>query len=309
MSYKVRNSIVLGVLLLLIVGVGTYVRAFHLPKQQNIIQKEIARIDEELSNTPSLIHEYNTLSATVADTKQRWESRSKEIPAEDVTGQTYGYFSKLIEKSGGLKLNMVFGGAQAKGNYGFNVYSLHGEGKFDNLYKFMWYLENGRKLFKVSTLSMKGLEIAATEKKPEPELLVAFDLNVQAFFASIPDLAKPAGDHITEPNYLSQDPFEPVITANLPPNKEGLVEVERSDLKAVIAGRAFVIDQNQRFRTLEPGDEVYLGYVTNLSPTEGKIECTLNKGGIIEKVEMKIRYTSDKPGVQILMPQQVATQK
>ena len=82
MSYKVRNSIVLGVLLLLIVGVGTYVRAFHLPKKQDIIQKEIAKIDEELSNTPSLIHEYNTLSATVSDTRLRWESRSKEIPAE-----------------------------------------------------------------------------------------------------------------------------------------------------------------------------------------------------------------------------------
>lgn len=309
MSYKVRNSIVLGVLLLFIVGVGTYVRAFHLPKKLDVVQKEIARIDEELSNTPSLIHEYNTLSATVTDTKQRWESRSKEIPAEDITGQTYEYFSKLIEKSGGLKLNMVFGGVQPKGNYGFNVYSLHGEGKFANLYKFMWYLENGRKLFKISTVSMKGLEVAATEKKPEPQLLVTFDLNVQAFFAANPDLAKPAGDQNTTPNYLSQDPFEPVITANLPPNKEDLVEVERSDLKAVIAGKAFVIDQNQRFRTLAPGDEVYLGYVTNLSPNEGKIECTLNKGGIIDKIEMKIRYTGDKPSVQILMPQQVATQK
>ena len=82
MSYKVRNSIVLGVLLLLIVGVGTYVRAFHLSKKQDTIQKEIAKIDEELSNTPSLIHEYNTLSATVSDTRLRWESRSKEIPAE-----------------------------------------------------------------------------------------------------------------------------------------------------------------------------------------------------------------------------------
>ncbi len=309
MSYKVRNSIVLGVLMLLIVGVGTYVRAFHLPKKADSIQKEIAKIDEELSNTPGLINEYNTLSATVTDTKQRWESRSKEIPPEDVTGQTYEYFSKLIEKSGGLKLNMVFGGAQAKGNYGFNVYSLHGEGKFGNLYKFMWYLENGRKLFKISTVTMKGLEVAATEKKPEQELLVAFDINVQAFFATIPDLAKPAGDQLTEPNYLSQDPFEPVIKANLPPNKDNLVEVERSDLKAVIAGKAFVIDQNQQFRTLEPGDEVYLGYVTNLSQNDGKIECTLNKGGIIEKVEMKIRYSADKQGVQILMPQQAATQK
>ena len=101
MSYKVRNSILLGVLVLLIVGVGTYVRAFHMPKKERTITAEIKKIDEELSNTPNLIHEYNTLSETVAETKKRWESRNKEIPPEDLTGKTYDYFSGLIEKSGG----------------------------------------------------------------------------------------------------------------------------------------------------------------------------------------------------------------
>ena len=60
----------------------------------------------------------------------------------------------------------------------------------------------------------------------------------------------------------------------------------------MIPDKAFVIDQSNNFRTLEPGDAVYLGYVTKLSPDEGKIECTLNKGGIIEKVELKIRYAA-----------------
>lgn len=300
MSYKIRNSIVLGVLLLLIIGVGTYVRAYHLPKQTKEIEAEIKRIDEELSNTPNLIHEYNQLSATVADTKKRWESRSKEIPPEDITGRTYDYFSSLIERSGGLKLNMIYQGPQSKGNYGYNVYNLRGEGEFSNLYKFLWHLENGRKLFKVNTLNMKGLEVA-TNLENAGELIVTFEMTLHAFYAAIPELAKPNTAQNTIPTYIFQDPFEPVITANLPPNKENLVEIERSDLKAVIPGKAFVIDQSNNFRTLEPGDEVYLGYVTKLSPDEGKIECTLNKGGIIEKVELKIRYAAGQ--------QQVALQK
>lgn len=291
MSYKVRNSIVLGVLLLMIIGVGTYVRAYHLPKKSKAIQAEIAKIDEELSNTPSLIHEYNELSATVADTKKRWESRNKEIPVDDITGKTYEYFSTLIERSGGVKLNMVYQGPQAKGNYGYNVYNLRGEGKFGNLYKFLWHLENGRKLFKVNMLTMKGLEVAASETSAG-DLLVTFEMTVHAFYATISELAKPTGEQAALPNYVSQDPFEPVITANLPPNKTNLIEIERSDLKAVIPGKAFIIDQSNIFRTLEPGDEVYLGYVTKLLVDEGKIECTLNKGGIIEKVELKIRYAA-----------------
>ncbi len=306
MSYKVRNSIVLGVLLLLIVGVGTYVRAFHLPKKQNTIDAEIKRIDEELSNTPNLIHEYNTLSETVAETKKRWESRNKEIPAEDITGRTYDYFSSLIERSGGLKLNMIYQGGQPRGNYGFNVYNLRGEGRFDNLYKFIWYLENGRKLFKVNTLTMKGLEVSSAEKEDAGQLIVTFEMSVNAFFATIPELAVPAADPLTVPTYVGMDPFEPVISANLPPNKYELVEIERSDLKAVIPGKEFVVDQKNNFRTLEPGDEVYLGYVTKLLPEQGRIECTLNKGGIFEKVELKIRYAA---GQQAAVGQQEASQK
>jgi hypothetical protein len=51
-----------------------------------------------------------------------------------------------------------------------------------------------------------------------------------------------------------------------------------------------VLDQTNVIRTLQEGDEVYLGYVTKIDPEGGRIECTLNKGGIIEKVELKIRY-------------------
>lgn len=291
MSYKIRNSIVLGTLFLLIIGVGTYVRAFHLPRQLNAIEAEIKKIDEELSNTPNLLNEYNQLSITVEETKKRWESRSREIPPEDVTGRTYDYFSDLIERSGGLKLNMVHQGVAERGNYGYNVYNLRGEGKFHNLYKFIWYLENGRKLFKVNTLTMKGLEVAATEDNAG-DLLVTFDMTVHAFFATIPELAKPNTDGLVMPPFLAQDPFAPVITANLPPNKNNLVEIERSDLKAVIPGKAFLIDQNNTFRTLQAGDEVYLGYVTQVLHEEGRIECTLNKGGIIEKVELKLRQAA-----------------
>lgn len=300
MSYKIRNSIVLGALLLLIVGVGTYMRAFHLPKKESVIDADIKRIDEELSNTPNLLHEYNSLSTAVAETKKRWESRSKEIPPEDNTGKTYAYFSSLIEKSGGLKLNMVYQGLQAKDNYGYNAYNLRGEGRFSNLYKFLWHIENGRKLFKIGALTMKGIEVPLTDKDRPGELVVTFEMTVHAFFAAIPELSKPNTSKEEEPTYLGSNPFDPVITANLPPNKNNLVEIERSDLKAVIPGRAFVLDQNQQFRILETGDEVYLGYVTRISSEQGKIECTLNKGGIIENVELKIRYSADQQQAYLL---------
>ena len=93
------------------------------------------------------------------------------------------------------------------------------------------------------------------------------------------------------PTLLIVDPFAPIISSGIPPNTRSLVEVERADLRAVIPGKAFVLDQTNVIRTLLEGDEVYLGYVTKIDQANGRMECTLNKGGIIEKVELKIRYS------------------
>ncbi len=128
MSYKIRNSIALGILLFLIVGIGTYIRAFNLPKKAKEVEKQIAQIDEELQNTPNLVNQFNDLSAILTDTQKRWENRNKDIPPVDITSQSYAYFSRLIDLSGEVKLDMVFAGTHALTNYGFNVYNLRGRG-------------------------------------------------------------------------------------------------------------------------------------------------------------------------------------
>ena len=290
MSYKLRNSIALGILLFLILAVGTYIRAFHLPKKVKALETEVQKIDEELQNTPNLVNQFNDLSAILTDTQKRWESRNKDIPPADISSQSYAYFSRLIDLSGEVKLNMVYTGTTMLGNYGYNTYGLRGEALFDNLYRFIWYLENDRRLYKIHTLSLKGVEVAPSIEYELGQVLVTFDMTVHAYFSSVSELSSSLGERSLTPNTLAVDPFTPVIAAGLPPNVRELVEVERSELKAVIPGKAFVLDQTNAIRTINEGDEVYLGYVTRVDPEGGRVECTLNKGGIIEKVEMKIRY-------------------
>jgi len=295
-SYKVRNSIALGVLLLIILGAGTFYRAYYLPKKAKSIETETTKLDEELQNTPNLIAIYNEQSASLADERKRWEGRTKDIPPVDVSSQTYDYLSRLIDLSGYLKLDMVYAGTQQRGNYGYNVYSLKGEAPFENLYRFIWYLENGRKLFKINAVTLKGVEVPPKDDHAG-SLVTSYEMVVHAYFSSVAELASAPVESSLFPNSLTADPFEPVIMANIPPNPDELVEIERSDLKAVIPGKAFVLDQNNVIRTLMEGDEVYLGYVTRISPEEGKLECTLNKGGIIDKVELRIRYGTNVQNV------------
>ena len=289
MSYKIRNSIALGVLLLMILGVGTYIRAFNLPRKAKTIEKQVKQIDQELLETPNLVNQFNDLSALLTDTQKRWENRNKDIPPVDITSQSYAYFSRLIDLSGYVKLDMIYNGVQSRGNYGFNIYNLKGEAPFENFYRFIWYLENDRKLYKIQSITMKGIEVAPTEKE-EGKVLVTFDMVVHAYFSSVAELSTSLGERSITPNSLNVDPFTPVISSGIPPNTRELVEIERSDLKAVITGKAYVLDQSNNIRTLQEGDEIYLGYLTKIDPEGGRIEGTLNKGGIIEKVELKIRY-------------------
>jgi hypothetical protein len=184
---------------------------------------------------------------------------------------------------------MIYNGTQQMGNYGYNAYTLKGEAPFENLYRFIWYLENDRKLFKIITVNLKGVESAPTAEE-ESKVLTTFDMLVHAYFSSVSELSNSMGERALTPNGLNVDPFTPVIASALPQNTRALVEIERADLKAVIPGKAFVLDQGNEIRTLREGDEVYLGYVTKLDSESGRLEATLNKGGIIQKVELKIRY-------------------
>ncbi len=202
MSYKIRNSIALGIMVFLVLGVGTYIRAFNLPKKVKTIETEIKKIDEELQDTPNLINQFNDLSATLNDTQKRWENRNKDIPPVDITSQSYAYFSRLIDLSGEVKLDMVYQGVQNFGNFGYNVYQLKGEAPFDNYYRFIWYLENDRKLYKINTVSLKGVEIAPTDKE-EGGVLVTFDMQVHAYFSSVAELSSSLGERSISPNTLN----------------------------------------------------------------------------------------------------------
>jgi hypothetical protein len=193
-----------------------------------------------------------------------------------------------MDVSGEVKMDMTFVGPRDFGNYGFNVYTLRGEGSFKNLTKFVWYIESGRRLLKVSNLTMRGYESKSAETN-ETKILILFDMELQAYYSPMEELHNAPGELKAQETILTSNPFYPLILQEIPPPQPDEIEVERSILKAVIPGKAFIIDQNQKSRILGEGDKVYLGYVTRILPNEGKLECLLNKGGVAERFELTIR--------------------
>jgi hypothetical protein len=267
---------------------GSFFTLFSFPRKIKSLQQEIKVIETGLQNTPDLSNQYITLNNQLEEVKRNWDTRSKDIPARDITGETYGYLVHLIEQSGEITMDVLYKGPQTTKNFGFNTYNLKGSGEFANLFKFIWYVEDGRRLFKIPTIQLRGYE-TKDAKTGEVKLLVTYEMDVQAYYSPVPQLNIAPGQQTLAAEVVSTDPFAPLILHDLPAPQPGEIEIELAQLKAVIPGKAFIADKDGKTHILAEGDPVYLGYVTKILPEEGMMECLLNKGGVSETYDLHIR--------------------
>lgn len=286
MSYIVRNTIVLASALFLIFAIGGYLTFLSYPKKIKNIEKEIKRIEKDLQNTPDLANRFNTLNEQLATARTQWDTRTKEVPPKDITGETYGYLNQLIGLSGDLTMNMTYQPSADTGKTGYNRYSLSGSAYFENLYKFIWYIENGRRLFKIPGITLTGYEFKDSLGN---HLTVSFAMDVWAYFSSVRELNEAPGQIDVVSPSPEANPFLPLIWKDYPSIRTGEIDIGRSVLRAVIPGKAFILDQSKLPRTIEEGDPVWLGSVTKILPAEGKVECILNKGGVPEHFELTMQ--------------------
>lgn len=294
MSFKIRNSIVLGVVFLLITGAGLFYWMYYQPKQLKAAQKEIDQIEKQLVDFPNLVKSVEDLTHQVQDVKRRYDSRSKEIPAFDITSQTYAYMSRGIDEAGFLKFNMRYAGSKDFGQYGYNTYELiEGEATFDVLYKFIYYLENGRRLYKIAWLDLDQREAVDPETQDTKKWL-AFSMELHAYYTKMEELGTSLAAKSLPLSQAPFDPFNPIILrvlATAPP--EGEIDPKSLEVKAILPGKAFVLYNNE-LTVLHLGDKVWRGYVSRISPGESKVDFTLNEGGIIRKIEKKIAFEKKK---------------
>lgn len=294
MSFKLRNTIVLGVFFLLISGSGFVYWFFIQPKQLDTAVADIRRLERELQQLPDLIEQVKNLTAQYHDLKRKYDSRSKEIPTSDITSQTYAYMSRGIDQAGFLRFNMTYSGAREMANWGINSYLLQdGEAEFDKLYKFVYYLENGKRLYKVHALNLLQQE-RIDEETGETKKWVAFSMELHAYYSKIPELATSPAAKALGISRAPFNPFNPLILQAISQNAPvGVISADDVEVKAVLPGKAFVLYGNE-LQVLHLGDRVWRGYVSRIVPQESKVVFTLDEGGIIRRVEKQIQFSDQR---------------
>ena len=291
MTYKVRNTITLAVVWLVITIFGAFLWAIWQPRQINKINKETQAINKQLEDLPGLADDVQRLTAQYQDIKRRYDSRSKEIPQFDVSSQTYGYMSQGIDEAGFLKFDMRFMGTNEKISWGYNSYKLtQGEAQFENLFKFVYFLENGRRLYKIASMRLEQKEVIDSDTK-EVTKWISFEMEIHAFFVrEVPELGTSLAAQSLTMIPSPYDPFHNMITQTLateaPP---GEINADQVTVKAVLPGKAFVISENALI-VLHLGDKVWRGNVTRVNTSESAVEFTLDEGGITRKLIKKILF-------------------
>ena len=296
MSYKIRNTIVLGVFFLVVSGGGFAYWFFIQPKQLDTAVKDIRRLERELQELPSLIELVKTMTEQYFDVKRKYDSRSKEIPTTDITSQTYAYMSRGIDEAGFLKFNMIYSGSNERQNWGYNTYLLQdGEAQFSNLYKFVYFLENGKRLYKIQAMNLTQQEEVDEETK-ETRKWIVFTMEVHGYYTRVPELGSSLAAKSLPVPRAPFDPFNPLILQQISTEAPfGVISADALEVKAVLPGKAFVLSGTELI-VLHLGDRIWRGHVGKIVPSESKVEFILDEGGIIRKVEKRIQFGVKEQG-------------
>lgn len=295
MSYKIRNTIALAVIVLLVSIVGGYVTMFYQPNKIAANLKEAKAIEAQLQDNTEQLMAIEQNQMKLRETLHRWNNRVKEISSSDVSSQTYGYLSDIIDESGAqqLKMNLALTGSKDEGTVGYNSYKITGSSEFPNIFRFIWLLENGRKLYKIKNLVLQSSE-SGSDSLEQPVITLAYDMDIHAYYTSEATLGMPVMRPDSTPQPIMSNPFQPSVLQKTPANVRNLVDVDKVSLKATANGKALIMRDDGRLVTLQVGDEVFLGKVTNINPREGTVEFVLNDGGIVKTKRLQIQFENSE---------------
>lgn len=286
MSYALRNSIILAVLLVVVSAVGVYWIWLRQDDEKKVLQERREELKGELEIINSVLAIYDAAQEQLDRYKTRWQNRGQIVPGSDDPAATLAYLYDLMElRNVSVNFDFFAKGRVDEEGHSFNMYALEGEGKFENLYGFIWHLEHGRRFHAVDHVQMDHREGELSGKRD----WVKFKMVFRTYFEpgsrveGLQPLEMPA-----RPPLLAHSPFRPLITQALPRNNLGLFETDGAQLQGLGKDLAYLVDRQGQMHLLREGDRVFMGRLAKIDLEGNQVEFVLNKGGIWERLKLKV---------------------
>ncbi|HEX7071333.1 MAG TPA: hypothetical protein VF190_11025 [Rhodothermales bacterium] len=307
-----NNILILVAAWLVVTGTGFYITFVTQPKNLERVEKAEQLASLKQAEVTSLLTEVASTKQMADDAVRKWHARYKVIPDSLTSFAVIDYLNGLTT-SGFENFDVSLVGVQRAPDYSYYSFSIKGRGYYSSLYRFIWEVENNRLFYKVRNLAIEHIDLRDTEPMNGNErlrVMVSFNFTLDAYFAGREGLSAPEmmagslleGDNL--PAFQSDDvppvpasylaasqprgnPFFPSVMDEIPPNTYNLLELEGANLVAIVGNKAVFQDANGTHR-LGVGDKVYLGYIKLVDPKKDLVVVHLNKGGIVDEVELAL---------------------
>ncbi|MEN8193531.1 MAG: hypothetical protein ABFS12_11990 [Bacteroidota bacterium] len=294
MNRKLRNTIALVALLLLIVIAGS-IYSFVMQKGEiDSKKKELNTLNANTTNTEELITKLENLKQRAAELDSILSLRKFNIPHDLLQSEFYNFVNKISYNFAPTSyVNIEYVDLVNQEHYNYYTYKVSGTAYYNDVYKLIYAIEQSKSLKKILTCNLTNF--VSVDDEEVPHYYVNYTFNVAVYFSNSDEYASA----VTKENRLIPNPvydiFYPLIRNEIPPNLDNLLDVQAAQLLALIPEGAFIADASGVTYLLWEGDQVYLGYLTEIDYDKNEVHFVLNKGGIIEKLTLTLdKQESDK---------------
>lgn len=287
MSYGVRNTLILLVVLTLFVGGGwSYLYFFQRPTIEKLkVQTEDAT--KELNEKQQIANQYPVLLNQYEKATVYYNNYDKSLFSSNNEDIVFQLLNIMNSGSADTEFTFSFTDSVSKKDYGIMNMKITGQGYYRNLINFIRKIELSKPLTKISNVKLDPINELESYGK------VTYTFSLASYYARTELLGEPDLRISNDVLGRVHNPFYPLIRS-VKPNENNLVNVEQSTLVALSPSGIFLIDQTGVLQKIIIGEEVYLGELTSININEGTASFVLNKGGIIERVTLEINDDGKK---------------
>ncbi|MFA5803546.1 MAG: hypothetical protein WC879_02785 [Melioribacteraceae bacterium] len=287
MSSKVKNTIIILIIFIAIFVGGGF---FHFVLQKGKIndkQKKIGQLRLYQLDTDALNQQLDLLKKRVAELDSILANRKYNIPYNLTQASFFDFVNQVsFSFSPNSYVNIEFVETEISTDYYIYHYTLNGIAEFNDFVKLIYALEESKQLKKVSDVDLTNN--VKVEQDGTPHYLVSYKFKSKVYYSNDNRFfVKNFKENQIIPNPV-YDFFYPLIRNEIPPNKDKLLDVQSAHLLALIPDGAFLSDASGNTYLLWEGDQVYLGYLTNINYQNNEVNFVLNKGGVIENYNLKL---------------------
>ena len=287
MSYAIRNTLVLFVVLLIFLGAGWGWLKFSYGDTLAKLESELKTKEARLSQLETVLADYDYMQDKLTSTLRRWEFYPKSLLEESSIHETYRYLESIAGRRASFDYEFKLSKIVNEGEIVYANYQLKGQGQYGNIYRFIQYIEKSKPLYKIESLDLSRPS-GSRSLQGEVDITIKF----KGIFASENNTKLTReGDQfeLASVQYSSSyDPFKPFILNILPPNTGNLLEIERAKVIAIMKGIVYIQGRSGDMKTLRVGDRVYLGILEKIDLRNREVVFTMNRGGIFDKVTLRL---------------------